>query len=150
MTDDPGGDIAHQDAGQGGFPAPAHDDQVGADLLGCRHDGGMRHLALGHHGLEGHPQFVGCGLDDRHILLHPFSQGSPQIRSHRLEFRDDLQHLDGDNLAVAGPGQFQGHRHRVLPLVRGVGADHQFAPSGGADQRRKNILHVGHRFLKVL
>ena len=78
----------------------------------------------------------------RHILPHRFSQGSRQIRGHRLEFRDDVQRLDGDNLAVAGPGQFQGHRHRVLPLVGAVGADHQFAPSGGADQRRKDILHV--------
>ena len=74
----------------------------------------------------------------------PFPRVARKSGGHRLEFRDDLQHLDSDNLAVTGLGQVQGNRHRVLPLVRGIGADHQFAPSGGADQRRKNILHVYH------
>ena len=69
VANDPGGDIAHQVALQGGFAPAANNNQVGADFLGFRHDGGMRDRVLGHHRLDAHLELGGCRLDGLQIFL---------------------------------------------------------------------------------
>ena len=141
MADDPGGDAAHEQAGQAGEAVAAHDDPVGLDLFGLLQDAVIGRGAGAEAGLQVHPQFGGLGPPDLQAAPHRGLLGRlhlqvdrgrrQQVRGLQLIQGHEGEHLQEIDLAAGGLGQVQGRGDGPLAVRGLVGADQQFFQMGG-------------------